>query len=127
MILIYCQVICSVLEYACAIWHNDLTITLYNDVERVQRRCLHIIYPDLSYSDALSVSGLERLSVVVKKSLEIYFMRYNNPVMRYIVHFPQGPILTSVREITTYIPSLQQKQIVILFLHTILYTQIVVN
>jgi hypothetical protein len=61
--LIYCAVICSVLEYACAVWHSGLTAAQSDSIKRVQKRCMRIIYPDLSYSDALFVSGLERLSV----------------------------------------------------------------
>ena len=46
--LIYCAIIRSILEYACAVWHSGLTTTQSNDIERVQKRCLRIIYPDLS-------------------------------------------------------------------------------
>ncbi len=60
---IYCAIIRSILEYACAVWHSGLTITQSTDIERVQKRCLRIIYPDLSYRDALFISGLERLCV----------------------------------------------------------------
>jgi len=63
IISIYCAIIRSILEYACAVWHSGLTTTQSNDIERVQRRCLRIIYPDLSYHDALSISGLDRLCV----------------------------------------------------------------
>ena len=61
IIVVYCSIIRSVLEYACPVWHCGLTLTQTKDIENVQRRCLRIIYPDLSYSDALFVSGLERL------------------------------------------------------------------
>ena len=63
IILIYCAIIRSVLEYACAVWHSGLTSAQSNDIERVQKRCLRIIFPELSYSDALFVAGLDRLSV----------------------------------------------------------------
>ena len=59
----YCAIIRSVLEYACAVWHSGLTSAQSNDIERVQKRCLRIIFPELSYSDALFVAGLDRLSV----------------------------------------------------------------
>ena len=35
--------------------------TLSKDIERVKKRCLKIIYPNLSYSEALKKSGLARL------------------------------------------------------------------
>ena len=57
------QIIRSVLEYACAVWHSGLTAEQSNDLERVQKRCMRIIYPQLSYSEALFVSGLERLDL----------------------------------------------------------------
>jgi hypothetical protein len=62
IVLIYCTIIRSVLEYACPVWHAGLTSAQAEDLERVQKRCLRIIYPELSYSDALLISGLDRLS-----------------------------------------------------------------
>jgi hypothetical protein len=35
---------------------------LSDEVESVQKRCMRIIFPHLSYSDAIAVAGLERLS-----------------------------------------------------------------
>jgi len=32
------------------------------DIERVQKRCLKVIYPTLSYSEALAESGLVRFA-----------------------------------------------------------------
>ena len=62
IILIYCAIIRSVLEYACAVWHSGLTATQSHDIERVQMFCLRIIFRELSYADALLISGLDRLS-----------------------------------------------------------------
>ena len=44
---IYCLVIRSVLEYACPVWHPGLTSKLSKDIERVQKRCLRIIFQQL--------------------------------------------------------------------------------
>ncbi len=63
IVMIYCAIIRSVLEYACAVWHSGLTITQSDDIERVQKRCMRIIYPELSYNDALFVAGLDKLCV----------------------------------------------------------------
>ena len=60
---VYGAIIRSVVEYACPVWHCGITKKQANDLESVQRRCLKIIYPELSYADALFVSGLERLDV----------------------------------------------------------------
>ena len=62
IVMIYCAIIRSVLEYACPVWHSGLTTSQSNDIERVQKRCLRLIYPDLSYRESLIISDLERLS-----------------------------------------------------------------
>ena len=49
------------MEYACAVWHPGLSNKLSKDIQRVQKRCLKIIYPKLSYSEALEKSGRVRL------------------------------------------------------------------
>jgi len=61
IVYIYCSVVRSVLEYACAVWHPGLSNKLSTEIDRVQKRCLKIIYPNLSYSEALEKSGLVRL------------------------------------------------------------------
>jgi len=48
IVYIYCSVIRSVLQYACPVWHAALTSQLSKDIERVQKRCLIIIFPQLS-------------------------------------------------------------------------------
>jgi len=58
---VYCSIIRSVLEYACPVWHPGLTKKLSKDTERVQKRCLKLLYPFISYSDALRISSLDRL------------------------------------------------------------------
>ena len=51
-------------------WSNNagtlaggLTAKQTKDIERVQKRCLKLIYPTLSYSEALLLSGLEELGI----------------------------------------------------------------
>ena len=44
------------------IGYCGLTGVLSDEVESVQKRCMRIIFPHLSYSDAIAVAGLERLS-----------------------------------------------------------------
>ena len=58
---VYCSLIRSILEYACPVWHAGLTVAQSNDLESVQKRVLRIIFPGLSYNEALVFSGLERL------------------------------------------------------------------
>jgi hypothetical protein len=42
-----------VLEYACPVFHNSLTLYLSNDLESVQKRALKIILPHHNYENAL--------------------------------------------------------------------------
>jgi len=41
--------------------HPGLTKNLSQDIERVQRRCLKLLYPALSYNQALNKSDIDRL------------------------------------------------------------------
>ena len=54
----YCACIRSVLEYACQSFHSSLPVYLSDQLERIQKRSLRIIYPDLSYSEALTKSSM---------------------------------------------------------------------
>ena len=60
---VYCSLIRSVLEYACPVWHCGLTKGQSDEIDGVQRRCLKILFPDLSYKDALQITELELLSL----------------------------------------------------------------
>ena len=42
----YCAVIRSTLEYGSVVWHGNLTTQLSNDIERIQKRALRIIYQE---------------------------------------------------------------------------------
>ena len=58
---VHTSIIRSVLEYACPVWHSGLTKTLSKDIERVQKRCLKLLFPALSYAESLNKTALERL------------------------------------------------------------------
>ena len=79
IIIVYCSIIRSALEYACPVWHPGLTKAQSDDLERVQRRCLKIIFPDLTYSDALFVSNLDELSVRRENLVRNVFNEIKNP------------------------------------------------
>ena len=57
LILVYCSIIRSVLEYTSPTWAG-LTRHLSDHIESVQKRALKIIFPSLSYEDAHKKSGL---------------------------------------------------------------------
>jgi hypothetical protein len=58
---------------------RSFTANQSDDLERVQRRSLRIIYPNLSYHDALFVSGLERLSVRRERITRVLFEDIQKP------------------------------------------------
>jgi hypothetical protein len=51
------------LEYACPVWHPGLTKKLSKEIECIQKRCLKMVFPTLSYSRALDEAKLDRLDV----------------------------------------------------------------
>ena len=53
MIFFYLTCIRPVLEYACHVFHAALLQYLSNEMERMQKRALRIVYPDLASSKAL--------------------------------------------------------------------------
>jgi len=61
IVCVYTSIICSVLVYACPVWHPGLTKKLSKDIECIQKRCLKLLFPALSYTVSLSKCGLERL------------------------------------------------------------------
>jgi len=44
-------------------WHPDLTKKLSKDIERVQKRCLKLLFRVLSYAESLSKTDLEPHSI----------------------------------------------------------------
>ena len=57
----YITCIRSILEYACPVFHGALPGYLSEYLERLQKRELRIIYPGMSYNQALEFSGLPTL------------------------------------------------------------------
>ena len=50
-----------VLEYCCAVWSNSIPVYLSEKIEKVQKRVMRIVFPDLHCTDALSVAKCDRL------------------------------------------------------------------
>ena len=59
----------SVCEKSCVVWHSSLTNDNSDDLERVQKTALKVIYKQsyISYKNALTRSKLEKLSFRRKK------------------------------------------------------------
>ena len=60
LVIIYCSFVRSVVEYAAPAWSN-VTMYLSDSIETIQKRALRIIYPSLTYGDALVHSSLKTL------------------------------------------------------------------
>ena len=58
LLLFYITCIRSILEYGSPVFHRALPSYLSEDLERLQKRAMKIIYPELSYAKALELAGL---------------------------------------------------------------------
>jgi hypothetical protein len=67
-----------VLEYACQVWHFNIPGNLSDDTERVQRRALRIILPELSYNDARELINIPSLKERREILCEQLFLRDEN-------------------------------------------------
>ena len=56
LLLFYITCIRSILEYGSPVFHRALPSYLSEDLERLQKRAMKIIYPELSYAKALELS-----------------------------------------------------------------------
>jgi hypothetical protein len=79
IVAVYCSVVRSVLEYACVVWHPGLTASESADIERVQKRVLRVIFPNLDYQQALIAAGLERLDLRREIMTRDLFSEIKNP------------------------------------------------
>jgi len=52
---------CSISEYACPVFYSALLQYLSNNMNRLKKRVLHILYPDLSYTVALVATSIASL------------------------------------------------------------------
>ena len=51
----------SVVEYACEVFHSSLPTYLSEELERVQRRAMRIIFPGMKYKESLQQGHLQSL------------------------------------------------------------------
>ena len=59
--LFYTSVIRSILEYCAQVWHGNLTKDQSRDLERIQKRAVRIIFPGLTFDEALLKCNLVAL------------------------------------------------------------------
>ena len=66
-----------ILEYACQVWHHSLPKYLSDQIERIQRRALRIIFPDCCCDTAMAHAGVLSLFIrretICKRSFERMF------------------------------------------------------
>ena len=88
IVTIYCSIVRSVLEYCCPVWHPGLTTLQSKNIERVQIRCLKIIFPSSSYSDALGLAHIERLDVRRERIVKELFQCIKNSdhILNKLIH-----------------------------------------
>ena len=58
----YRACICSVMDYACPIFHYSLPKYLQCDLARIQRRAMAIVFPYSNYKEALLLAGLSTVN-----------------------------------------------------------------
>ena len=58
LILFYITCFCSIIEYGSPVFHCTLPSCLSEDLKRLQKCAMKIIYPDLSYAKVLELCGL---------------------------------------------------------------------
>jgi hypothetical protein len=64
-----------ILEYSCEIWHHSLPQYLSDQIERIQRRVLRIIFPDCCYDIAMDRAGVVSLFIRRETICKIFFER----------------------------------------------------
>jgi hypothetical protein len=62
ILLVYFSIIRSVLEYGSEIWHPGLNKKQTKQLEHIQKRVLKIIYPDVSYDEAIKNNEIPLLA-----------------------------------------------------------------
>jgi hypothetical protein len=102
IIIIYCCIVRSILEYCCEVWHPGLSGQQSRDIERIQKRCLRIIYPEHSYSEALSLCGLERLDARRERMVRELFQCIKEP--SHVLHH-----LLPLRDLNALTPNVRFK------------------
>ena len=79
LLTVYTTCIRFVLEYGCQTWNFGIPQYLSEEVERIQRRDLRIIYPHLCYRQALKTIHLPTLSLRRDNLFKSHFNKLMNP------------------------------------------------
>ena len=100
---VYTSMIRPVLEYACEVWHTQLTVEQSDALEHIQKRAMSIAYPDKHYTEALTDSRLESLYVRRDRICRSFFKKMQASNHKLNHHLPQERTLeTSLRSKIKY-------------------------
>ena len=83
LVSVFLSIVRPVLEYACSVWHTNLSTYLSDSIELIKKRAMKSIYPGQSYADALQRMGL----LTLKERRELLCKLYFNKIK--ISIFPQ--------------------------------------
>ena len=61
LVQVYCTCVRPILEYACEVWHYNLPVYLSNQIEQIQKRAFRIIFPSLTYDQAMLNTNISSL------------------------------------------------------------------
>ena len=75
---VHTTVIRPVLEYACQVWHFNILGYLSKGIERVQRRALRIILPELSNTEARELINIPLLKARRESLCKRFFLKHEN-------------------------------------------------
>lgn len=99
----YIKRIRSVVEYSCQVWHSGLTKEQSDTLESIQRRALKIIYPNLSYQEALGAANLTTLYLRREHMCHKLFIQMQQPDHRlHKLLPPQKPNRYGLRKCNKY-------------------------
>ena len=100
----YCSCIRSIWEYSCQVFHCNLPKYLSHDIERIQKRAMRMVFPDLSYNEACLKANLPKLSErrdTLSQSLFANIVRNNDHKLAHLL--PKRAVLTKdLRTVRTF-------------------------
>ena len=86
LVTLYVSLVPSILEYCCPVWGTSSPCYLSDKVEKIQRRALRILYPDLSYPAVLGATALPRLDTRRDDLCRKTFAKIADSVFASILH-----------------------------------------
>ena len=96
LLLFYLTCIRPVTEYAYPVYHDSLPQYLHSDIERCQKRALHIIFQQCSYQEALGKAGILTLYERREKSVVKLFKEVCKDRNHKLYHLLPPPNLCKV-------------------------------